>query len=305
MLKIIAYVESPFQLTNCIHWIKYSGNQECVVEILVRTSTNNKLTRKMQHISRINPIGNYKYVEVANGRIMKILSLFKIGAALLCKSFIYDKIIIGDARNIIARIILKLPFFVIRKIILVDDGLYLLDHIDKIAELPITVYSTLPLESANYNLAANVNIEKQKIGDNIENNGSEAIIFIGTKLTEIGFISEDDYLKRLAEIYSPDKQALYFPHREESSEKIKLVQAIGFNIVETNSSIEDYFEVNGAPVGDYYSYYSTALLNLSLRIPFASFKAINIDLNKLPLAEKNAIKRCYEIFKLSGIEILE
>src|SRR5690606_34977794 len=98
---------------------------------------------------------------------------------------------------------------------------------------------------------------------------------------------------------------LYFSHREESEEKLEKIRSLGFEVVTHRFPIDMHFLLNGAPSGEYYSFYSTAVLELHKTIEGADFYSIKPRTkNFWPRKNSDAIDSCYRQIELQGVNMI-
>ena len=83
----------------------------------------------------------------------------------------------------------------------------------------------------------------KKIANPLANLINDESIFIGTSIVELNMIKESDYLSLLIKIYDEinHTKCYYYPHRKESTEKLRLVEQIGFVIKRIDEPFEMMF----------------------------------------------------------------
>ena len=91
-------------------------------------------------------------------------------------------------------------------------------------------------------------------------------VFLGSSVSDIGFMNEDVYLGFLKKIHAghSEKTLYYYPHRKENKTKLLNIQKIGFTIVKLDCPFEDMFEEAERFAGKICSFHcSTVLDNIS------------------------------------------
>ncbi|SHF80772.1 hypothetical protein SAMN02745148_03579 [Modicisalibacter ilicicola DSM 19980] len=219
-----------------------------------------------------------------------------------------QEIIIGDARSIFSKLFILFGNLFNRRIVLVDDGLYLLSYISKVLDKRYVIYTKLPLEKVVRSCVSRLYIVPQEV-KKIEIIPANSVSFVGMKLVEIGYLDEDIYIKILQEVAykgkGSGKNLIYYAHREESDNKLSLIESLGYKVIKSELPVEQLLERDGAPSGSYYSLYSTAIYNLSKSIAGSKFYSYRIDKFYWPAHAREAIEQCYDLLKISGIEILD
>ena len=300
---MLAIVESPYQLQNTLSLFEYLKVDKRQVKLLIRNNGNK--TQQEQYSSQLNGIKPIYFYLPAKG-----LSKFPLFIYFYLKyffSFLMAKsIVLGDARSIACRPLLKESIYFNKDVYLVDDGLYLLSYIEKLEQVKCTIYTSLPLKPGR---KSKFSIIRKEVEEFSSYDDTKSVNFIGQHLVELGFLSEEEYLSYLNEIiksYSDRYEVFnYFTHRSESKDKINKISDVGYNVIYLPSSIENYFYEKNAPTGVFISFYSTALLNIYLAHRGSSFYFIS-KVFHLPGSEiNNAIASCHKVMKLAGINALE
>jgi len=214
-------------------------------------------------------------------------------------------VIVGDTRWIMAKLILPICNLMSKQVVLVDDGLYLLSYVNKIKNKNYVIFSSLPLlKFVDNNGPLKLTFIEDKVVKAKVHNGNN-LCFIGMKLPEIGFMDIDVYMGIIKTLVksNKDKNLIYYAHRAEDSNKLKLIQKLGFNLVQSDMPLEQLFLKQGAPQGDFYTFYSTAIYNVSRMLDSCQFFAIEPDLELWPVSARENVAMCYELFKRSNIEL--
>ncbi|MBA6409106.1 MULTISPECIES: hypothetical protein [unclassified Pseudoalteromonas] len=130
--------------------------------------------------------------------------------------------------------------------------------------------------------------------------------FIGGKLSEAGYMKENDELYVLSTIFKHYyiDDFYYIPHREESEKKLNKIKKIGFKIKNLNQPIENYYlSTNIMPV-KVLSYYSTALytcyLNFNSQVDLVAVDVREYLTSKVSLENVNIV---YDYYADIGMEI--
>ena len=130
--------------------------------------------------------------------------------------------------------------------------------------------------------------------------------FIGTKLSEAGYMKESDELSILDAIFNEyhNKKLFYIPHRGESEEKLNKIKKIGFEIKNLNQPLETFYSTTNVIPEKMLSYYSTALytcyLNFNSQVDLIAF---DIRQYLTPKVSLENIDIVYDYYADLGIEI--
>ncbi|WP_305838823.1 polysialyltransferase family glycosyltransferase [Photobacterium leiognathi] len=123
------------------------------------------------------------------------------------------------------------------------------------------------------------------------------VLFLGSKLSEVGIINESYYLsliKQISEYYSGNK-ILYVPHRGERKEKVnKISRMLNIKVLNVDYPIELFGLYNNELPFKVSSFYSTALLTMK-EIYKIEADAFVFDYNNSE--HKDAIKETYDYYK--------
>lgn len=302
-MKVLVYVESPYQLVNALSYL--DNNPLSKVKVLIRDN-GSKLQRK-QFEKIVNMTGglSFEFVYLPNNILKKSTLLPLIIGRMIKYIFFCKTVILGDARSIVAKLILPICSLMRKQIVLVDDGLYLLSFVNKIISKNYVLFSCLPLLKFIDNKSPiQLTFIEDKVVKAPVHNGNN-LCFIGMKLPEIGFMDIDVYmgvLKTLAR-GNKDKSLIYYAHRAEDINKLKDIQKLGFDVIQGDMPLEQLFIKQGAPQGEFYTFYSTAIYNISRMLDSCQFFAIEPDLTLWPVSARDNIGMCYELFKHSNIKL--
>lgn len=297
-MDTLVYVESPYQLENAISFLDECNKREGV-KIVIRNNLNALQLNQFKKLVNTLPSIELIYLKLPAFGIFKFLYYPFVLFFLLLKSSTASTILIGDARSIVAFPLLKALKFSNKQVVLVDDGLYMLSYIKNIFDKPYTIYSSLPLEKIIEKNSKTLTFQYCQI-DTVEalTDNSRSVYFIGMKITEICFISEElyfNYLKKIKLKFN-EYTHYYFPHRGESINKLKVIEGLGFTIIKPEISIEDYFKKERTYGGVFITFFSTALYNLSQMIGNADFYYIKVDNKDFPELQTQSVLECYSLF---------
>ncbi|MBM6551057.1 hypothetical protein [Marinomonas ostreistagni] len=296
---MIAYIESSYQLKNFIRYCNEISGKKKNIKVYLRINGSSEQCKQYDNILIGRDEFLVKRVNLSDG----FFENFKV---FFC--FIYDimrckTLVVGDARSFVSSKIIK-NFSFFKKIVLVDDGLYLYSYWRKIKKYKVTLYSSLYQIEFDISKDKNNSLSFQYMQfDKVKVNYAEevGICFIGSKVVEIGYLNEEFYLSILRSKYCNNIKCLYFAHRGEAPEKLKKVSEIGYILIKPDLPLEDYFIINGAPKAEYFSLYSTALYNLSVMIPDVKFSCIDPGQASWLLGDLEAIYECYDLLEKNGI----
>lgn len=134
----------------------------------------------------------------------------------------------------------------------------------------------------------------------------DSIYFLGSKLSESGYMKESDEIKVLTSIYEsyPSLKLYYVPHRDESSCKLEKIKGLGYELLVFDKPIERFYEKSLEMPKIVMSYYSTALYTCYLNFGH-QVELIAVDIrrylnNKMPINNVNTV---YEYYEDLGIKI--
>lgn len=301
-MSILVYVESPYQLNNALSYLQSVSTE--ADRYIIRDNGSEKQQKQFLEILRNKTINNISFSSLPYSGIKKILLLPVTLAYLFAKSVNKKTIVIGDARSIVSKILIPCSRLLRKSIVLVDDGLYLLSYVENITQFNYSVFTNLPIEKFIDKHPHKLTIIKKDF-HKIVPHGEERLIFIGMKLTEIGFMELDDYIKvlsRLSDEHS-EKEKIYYSHRGEDCQKLDLIKKIGFTVFQGNLPLENLLLRDGCYQGIYYTFYSTALYNLSNMLTTSRFVAICPKLEYWPKQARKNIALCYKLFDFSNVEL--
>ena len=306
-MNTLVYVESPYQLENAVSFL----NEEKVngkVTIVIRDNSNLAQFKQFEKLIQKLELKEVITLNLPSAGFSKFLFYpFALGLVLL-KALKTSNVLIGDARSVIASPLMKVLELSNKKVVLVDDGLYMLYYIKSLFNKRYTIYSSLPLseiveKNSNTLLFKSCKINKVEPLNNLSMN----VNFIGMKISEIGFISEKLYLDYLKKVQCKFNgyNFYYFPHRGESIIKLNKIQSLGYKITKPETSIESFFKKECAYGGAYVTFFSTALYNLSQMISYADFYYIRIDDASFPSLQTKSVLECYNLFSQAKLQEMD
>lgn len=239
---MIAYIESPFQLI-CLNefLVKYD-----ISKIYIRNSTqiNDFQINNTLRILKIKET-DIDIIWLPNPR--KLFSITK-WARFIVRN-IFKPILFGASKSKIRRL-----FFLRYEL---DDGTFSLDLIRKGKTKRLLSF----FHSENFNSAHNFETLSKLVykKDQII---SESKFILGQKLSEIGFITEENYLKIIKAIVEKrDNTITYIAHRGEQEEKLKKIQKI-CQVQVPELPIELHLLSNNFVPSEVIGFFSTALFTL-------------------------------------------
>lgn len=245
------YIESPFQFMNCIEYY-YSINKEQSLFIL--RSAGNKKTQNINDeiVKHLPNDCQIKKIELSGINIKSIFNFIILIVTILSIRDNVAKFIFGDFRGGIINIMRKLirP----RNSVLVDDGNITIEIYNSFIKKNIGYYG---LKRLGIDIFKEGNAEillftvyKELIGCQsvVHNNFSyfktinkkneyenfDAII-IGSALSENKLMSADyeiEVLEWIDNEFGKNKKIAYFPHRNDSADKLSLIAATGYYVLD-------------------------------------------------------------------------
>ena len=109
----------------------------------------------------------------------------------------------------------------------------------------------------------------------------DSFYFVGSKLSEAGFMSQKNELSILKSIFDHSQcdDFYYIPHRGESKEKLVKVESIGYKIKDLNQPLESFYDTTLEMPKKMISYYSTALYTCHLNFG-SQVSLVAVDVRK-------------------------
>jgi len=300
-MKSLLFIESPFQLLNANEAVhRYSLDD---YKIIVRLSNNEKNDEQIIYVIKQLGIENIKYIKinVSNKNIIDYMKL-------LFYRFRYifikvNKVFIGNCESGFLKLVLKQ--FNKEDIILLDDGAKSIDiqknFNDKENYNLFTMYDLVPYQSQ---IIENNNYEKlQQDLKQLEINTNQ-VLFLGLKLSEIGIVSEEYYLKKIKQIaaYYKNEKILYISHRGETKDKLEKIKSMtNIEVIVLGYPVELYGLYNDNIPYKVASFYSTALLSMQ---NIYNLKAESFMFDCQHSEHKEIIENVYDYYK-SYFEVID
>jgi len=261
----IFFVESPLNLICAYEAIDFFQIKD--YKIVVRLTSNDNNNLQITNITRMLRIEqtNIEYINISTTN-RSFLDYLKVISYLLKYFFTFslERVFIGNIESGFLSLVAMM--FDKKKIILIDDGTKTIASQNSFNRGNFynifTMYDLPPIEGQkiyknDFKLVKNF-IHEIKIDKN-------SVLFIGSKISEEGIISESCYLDLINEIFNryPDKNIIYIPHRGEDLEKISRIENIERVVVKKIGYSVEFLGVNEWELPcKVISFYSTALLTM-------------------------------------------
>jgi hypothetical protein len=293
-LKDILFVESPLQLLNALEAIKNFDLKNYILYVRYsKQKTNDEQLDKLIKIFDVQPTILKKINLSSKHRTfsdyIKIFFYF-----FYSKFFKINRLFIGNIDSKFLSLIYKNVSK--NKIIALDDGAKTIALQKKFNETDFynlfTMYNLKKLNNQiiyknNYNNVKSLLKNKDK---------TENILFLGTKLNEVGIISENEYIlliNKIAKYYN--KNIIYIPHRGEDEKKLnKISKFQNFKIKNIDYPVELYGLYEKEIPNTVASFYSTALLSMQ-NIYGIQSESFYFDFSNSE--HKESIESVYEYYK--------
>jgi len=261
-IKSLLFVESPLQLLNANEAISEFNLKN--YEVVVRLSNKKENDTQIKYLIKYLNIQNIKYasIRVDDKGITDYIKLLMYKYKYLIKKV--EKVFIGNYDSGFFKLIMKQ--FTKEQIILLDDGSKTLAIQKQFSESNFyNLFTMYNVETMNNQLI--YNNRYNKITTNLKNLkfNYDEILFLGMQLSEIGIITEKEYIRLVVEIANIYKNytIIYVTHRGESESKLEKIKEI------KNISIQNYsypIELLGifesSIPNKVISFYSTAVLTM-------------------------------------------
>lgn len=322
-MKNLFVVRSPLQLINSIEAVDYFKLKNNILVII----HNRSIVNKEQMKCLINMVEWEEVIHVEESYKSKFFKY--LGVIKYLKKQPYKYVFVGELGISYKMIIANIRK---EKVFLLDDGTATVDYYNKFIrqdkynkynfrEIRFLFFGLKIKIRDKINLFTYFNLEPVNKNEVIRNElaylrmnyldeakkDSDVIYFIG-QTSEV-FMNIDMYIKDIENlIIKFNKKIVYIPHRSESKEQENAVLSIKsdlFTIKKLELPLELYFLYNNIYPLHIISYFSTALVTLS--ILFKECKAEYIKVSKNSINEKRIknIENCYILFHESGIRKLD
>jgi len=262
-MRTYFFVESPIQLLNAYEARYYFSVKNNYI-FFIRLSGLERNDTQIIFLVDLLQIQNVHYVTV-NAHEKNILDYIKIiYYKYLYKIEKYDIVFIGNLYSGFLSLFIKR----IKKesIILLDDGVQTLEIQKKFTtDYYYNLFSIYDLKAIKGQSVYKNNFVNIKLVLKTLKLDENQIMFLGTKISEVGIIKEAYYLELMRKIskYYAKKQILYISHRGESKKKLDLLSKIeNIFIVSLDYPIELYGFHESQIAYKVSSFLSTALLNM-------------------------------------------
>lgn len=223
----IFLIESPLQLLFAKEAIVHYGIKEYIIYLRISGEKNNDdqmcslLPILSIPSSRIKKIPIKSKFRTFNDYIRLIYYYFNIN--LYSKKV--NRIFIGNFSSNVLKVVMK--YIQKSKIILLDDGsgsLYIQDKFDDeynynlFTIFELKSYKNQTISKNNFMYCQNILLQKSKKKD--------VVLFLGSKLVEVGIMSEEKYFKYLDSIMNKfnNEYIIYVPHRGEDVDKLERIE---------------------------------------------------------------------------------
>ncbi len=264
--KSLLFVESPLQLLNAYEAVSYFSLESHTY--VVRLSKNEASDRQIMNLLKLLKIDEshieYVYIRTSKRTLYDYMQLFfNRYKYILVKNI--DKVFIGNYESGFLNMIMKQ--FSKNSIILLDDGAKTLSIQSKFTDTKnynlFTMYKMEALQNQNIfiNTYKKVLTDKKELSIKMDE-----ILFLGTKLSEVGIITEEYYINLIQNIcnYYTDKDIVYIVHRGESQEKLNIIQKNkNITIKQLDYPIELYGLYEEEIPFKVSSFYSTAIFTMN------------------------------------------
>ena len=258
----IFYAESPLQL---ICMSQFINKGDLLLLRPTSSTTHQQFIETMSHLNldrlRVKLFSGSNKIDRAYALLMSFLILL-----------FYSKRTwhIGYFRSKLTYVILKIHPK--RELYIYDDGaatLSILKEINWEKHSNIQYRTIFPVEDLGKGCVEKICLDKQIVKQNHVSVRCFEHIFIGTKLVEIGKLSIKDYIAILQKLRKVKNVKHYLKHRDESIEKMHIIESLGFEIISINVPFELSILSNQLNVERVYGVLTTVLLTsqIALDIP--------------------------------------
>jgi hypothetical protein len=294
--KSLFLIEAPFQLLSAYEAIyDYKILQYTIIIRLSNIEDNDLQLKKLVTILFENDKQvKYIYLSAKNKSLIEyFMSLYYI--TYFCVYQIkFSKIFFGNLESGFLSKIIR--FTKHNKIILLDDGIKSIIFQNKFSENNFYNLYTM-LDDLKYIPNQEIVINKfnrlHKLLKSIDY--TDNIMFIGSKLSEIGIIEETYYIeliKKIAVQYA-GKKIEYIPHRGERKEKLlKIAQINNIEVIKLEYPLEFYPLYSSLLPRTIVSFYSAALISMRKLYPESMMIAYKFDFTNYE--QKENIEKSYE-----------
>lgn len=304
------YVEAPFQLISAFEAIKVYKLD--YYHIYIRLSKHNDTQLKNVVTILFDDISNisYFYIENHNRSVKDYLVALKYYIYAIFQKVKYDYVFIGNYESKFLSVIIKVIDK--SKIVLLDDGVKTFAIQKKFTDensynLFTMLKSIKPLRHQSIICHNFVNIKHSLIQKNQKKyDRNQSILFLGSKMVEVGIISKDEYLEHLVNVLKAHMEVfiIYIPHRGEDIDKLHILEDEyhNFKIKVVDLPIElyilDEFSLND--IKYVISFYSAALI--SLKLMYSDIKVYCLAFDFYGSKYSLTIEEVYKNMHLYGVK---
>jgi hypothetical protein len=138
--------------------------------------------------------------------------------------------------------------------------------------------------------------------------GEPKAFFFGSKYSENGILSKDcevDFISHVLNYYhAKGLGVVYCAHRDESEEKLSLIQNVsGLEVVRPALPAELFLLERDAEVAEIGAFYSSVINNLSLIFPEKLITSFRLDPNAINPNNRKAVELIYSHFEKKGVPV--
>lgn len=322
-------VESPFQLLGALEAKKQIGEKGHASVLIVKFSNGRRLANDEQIRALIEP-KHWQHIHIHTKKANKYVdTLFNLFTLLRLRQRYKNKVrkyFYGEIRDLEMNVLGRMleP----DDMVLLDDGAFTI-----VAQLEFIKKSKLPYnkdvgEAYLYNRFFNLDLNRLKVPNlfssfyldqhliegqvnyfrpqtkrdiKIQNND---IYYFGSKFSEAGILSLQDELKLIENICQryADKKIFYIPHRDESSQKLDKIKALGAEIKALGKPAEMFFDETLSMPFLVASCYSTVLYSCYSRFNNVQLQSYDIlQYISNPLIRQN-VENVYNYYESVGIK---
>lgn len=296
-MKNIYFLESAPQLLSAYQASSYYPGENI---FLIRL--NGDIVNDNQIKETICTLNLAQSGSVFVGKANSLSMLWRVLVLSIHSIFINLRFLAGDCRGGYTNLYMRL--MVLKETVLLDDGIASINYYWDQLECPMkpkneirydALYTALPLSSNNI-----VNHQFESLEErltNVEIDESLAY-FIGSKVVEVGLLSEGDFIKSLDNfvLRNKGKKLVYIAHRAESLEKVRSNYSNFLEVKVLDLPVELEFLKQNVIPGVIEGFYTGAFL-------FLYHINKNIDLRNHPIARNDynylyheEILRCDRLF---------
>jgi hypothetical protein len=296
MRKSIFFIEAPFQVLSAYEAIfefSLRENYLLIVRLSGHKQNDLQLRKVVNYLFIDNRHIQFIFIRSKRRTMIDYLKIFYNIVKICTLQFRYKYIFIGNMESgFLSKMMLCLKN---NKIFLLDDGIKLFTLQKKFTKkyyfnlfTMLLNLKPIPNQVIVYNTF--VKIQEQISTIKIKS----GVLFLGSKLSEVGIMSEESYINYIIKIskYYNNREIIYVSHRGEDDNKLlQLSKILNLNILKLDYPIELYPIFTNEITQDIASFYSAALVSISILYPNTIVKSFLI---KEPLIYKSEIKALYE-----------